>query len=138
MGSSARQGGVADGLSGLSGLVFSPVDETPAETESQSDKPSEPKTRLEEVKELNMAREKASDETEVAREKHRMRLDQWVGHPVKNHIRVLLCTLPDVLWEGHGLPRVGMDKMMDPKAVKLAYRKYLARFAPDKHMASGD
>ncbi len=57
---------------------------------------------------------------------------------MKNHVRVLLCTLPDVLWEGHGLERVGMDKLMDPNAVRTAYRKYIARFAPDKVIATKD
>lgn len=51
---------------------------------------------------------------------------------MKNHVRVLLCTLPDVLWQGHGLERVGMDKLMEPPTVKTAYRKYIARFHPDK------
>ena len=47
-----------------------------------------------------------------------------------------MCTLPDVLWEGHGLPRVGMDKLMEPSAVRTAYRKYIAKFHPDKvHMS---
>lgn len=51
---------------------------------------------------------------------------------MKNHVRVLLCTLPDVLWQGHGLDRVGMDKLMEPPAVRSAYRKYIARFHPDR------
>jgi len=98
--------------------------------------PGVAKSRLEEVKLINEARLEAQNEQEAAREKHRIRLERWVGNPVKNHIRVLLCTLPDVLWEGHGIERVGIDKLMDPKAVRTAYRKYIARFAPDKIMAS--
>ena len=43
------------------------------------------------------------------REKHHARLERWTGQPQKNHVRVLLCTLPDVLWQGHGIERVGMD-----------------------------
>lgn len=45
---------------------------------------------------------------------------------------MLLATLPDVLWEGHGVERVGIDKLMEPNAVRTAYRKYIAKFHPDK------
>ena len=50
----------------------------------------------------------------------------------------MLCTLPDVLWEGHGVERVGMDKLMEPSAVRTAYRKYIARFHPDKVVQTKD
>lgn len=42
------------------------------------------------------------------------RLAQWVGTPNKNHVRVLLCTLPDILWEGHGWTRLGMQDLGTP------------------------
>lgn len=41
------------------------------------------------------------------------KLEQWVGTPNKNHVRVLLCTLPDVLWEGHTWKRVGMQDIAE-------------------------
>ena len=31
-----------------------------------------------------------------------------------------------------------MDQMMEPAAVRTAYRKYIAKFHPDKTVASGD
>ena len=31
-----------------------------------------------------------------------------------------------------------MDKLMEPSAVRTAYRKYIAKFHPDKAVASGD
>ena len=109
------------GLSGLGDIDFSSpmpgansAEDTSAAAQEAEPGPSVPKSRYEEVKEINAKREKAQNEQEAAREKHRQRLEQWVGTPMKNHLRVLLCTLPDVLWEGHGLERVGMDKMMDP------------------------
>ena len=74
----------------------------------------------------------------MAQEVHRVRLERWVGHPQKNHIRVLLCTLPDVLWQGHGVERVGMDKLMEPAAVKKAYLNFIKKFHPDKITPSQD
>ncbi len=69
---------------------------------------------------------------EAAEDKLRVKMENWAGHPMKNHVRVLLCTLPDILWEGHGLERVGMDKLLEVSAVRTSYRKYIARFHPDK------
>lgn len=35
--------------------------------------------------------------------KHEERISHWIGRgPVKNHVRVLLCTLQDILWQGNG------------------------------------
>ena len=31
-----------------------------------------------------------------------------------------------------------MDKLMEPSAVRTAYRKYIAKFHPDKMVAAGD
>ena len=82
--------------------------------------------------------EMKAKQRDEAREIHRVRLEKWIGHPQRNHIRVLLCTLPDVLWQGHGIERVGMDKLMEPAAVRTAYRKFIAKFHPDKVSARGD
>ena len=57
---------------------------------------------------------------------------------MKNHVRVLLCTLPDVLWQGSGQARIGMDALMDPQKVRFAYRKYVQKFHPDKFESSKD
>ena len=57
---------------------------------------------------------------------------------MKNHVRVLLCTLPDVFWPETGLERVGMDKMMQPAQVKKAYYKYVQKLHPDKVMPLKD
>lgn len=51
---------------------------------------------------------------------------------MKNHIRVLLCTLDQVLWPNNGWERVGMDKLSDPQQVKRYYRKATMLCHPDK------
>jgi len=52
--------------------------------------------------------------------------------PMKNHVRVLLCTLDQVLWPNNGWERVGMDKMSDQSNVKKYYRKATMLCHPDK------
>ena len=69
---------------------------------------------------------------EAAKDKLRPQMERWVGYPTKNHLRVLLCTLPDILWQGHDFKRVAMGELMEPKKVTLAYKKYIARYHPDK------
>ena len=73
-----------------------------------------------------------------ARERHRERIERWIGHPQKNHVRVLLCTLPDVLWSDSGQQRIGMDKLMEPSAVRKEYIKYIRNYHPDKVGQSKD
>ena len=41
------------------------------------------------------------------------KLEQWVGTPNKNHVRVLLCTLPYVLLEGQTWKRIGMQDIAE-------------------------
>jgi cyclin G-associated kinase len=59
-------------------------------------------------------------------------MNQWIGHPTKNHVRVLLCTLPDVLWQGAKWDRIGMDKLVETDEVRKAYKKYIVKLHPDK------
>ena len=66
------------------------------------------------------------------REKYDFQLKQWMGHPVKHNVKVLLCTLPDILWNDHGWKRISMDKLMTPAQVKKAHIKYIRDFHPDK------
>ena len=61
-----------------------------------------------------------------------------MGHPVKHNVKVLLCTLPDILWEGHGFERVSMDKLMTPGDVRKMHIKYIRDFHPDKVTACQD
>jgi hypothetical protein len=68
-----------------------------------------------------------------------VRISNWAGRPpMKNHIRVLLCTLDQVLWDNHGWERVGMDKLGEPQLVKKFYRKATMLCHPDKIGTGGD
>ena len=53
-------------------------------------------------------------------------------------MRVLLCTLPDVLWEGHEWKLVSMADLDTPDKVKSCYRKYIVKYHPDRIMPTGD
>ena len=71
--------------------------------------------------------------------KYEDRISNWIGRgPMKNHIKVLLCTLQDVLWKNNGWERVGMDKVQDPNEVKKLYRKATLLCHPDRIQASDD
>lgn len=52
--------------------------------------------------------------------------------PQKNHIKVLLCSLHTILWEGHNWQVIGMDKMSDQNQVKKYHRKAIMMCHPDK------
>jgi cyclin G-associated kinase len=52
--------------------------------------------------------------------------------PKKNHIKVLLCSLHQVLWQGNTWQVLGMDKMSDNKQVKKFYMKAIMMMHPDK------
>lgn len=57
----------------------------------------------------------------------------WVGKgSLKNHVRVLLCTLQDILWANSGWQRIGMDKLLKADEVKKAYRKAVSIVHPDR------
>lgn len=47
-------------------------------------------------------------------------------------MKVLLCTLHTILWEGNTWQVIGMDKMNDPNQVKKYYRKAILMCHPDK------
>ena len=57
--------------------------------------------------------------------------------PHKNNLRVLLCTLQDVMWQGATWKRVGMADVMDPSVVKKLYYKAVMLVHPDKQANAG-
>lgn len=57
---------------------------------------------------------------------------------MKNHIKILLCTLQDILWQGNGWKRVGMHEVQDPLEVKKLYRKASLLCHPDRIQSSDD
>jgi hypothetical protein len=61
-----------------------------------------------------------------------------VGKPVKNHIRVLLCTLPDIIWPESGWQRIAMHEVMEPPQIRTVHRKYMQLLHPDKVVGSSD
>jgi hypothetical protein len=98
-------------------------------------------TRTEEVKAFFNQEERKREEWQDSAARHQTRIDQWVGGgkqvpgfmaPKKNHIKVLLCSLHTVLWEGNTWQVIGMDKMQDPNQVKKYYRKAMMMCHPDK------
>eukprot|EP00347_Sterkiella_histriomuscorum_P006821 403351303 len=95
--------------------------------------PQVSQTKVEQVRNIFNEEQKRQNEWHSAQEKHDIRLNMWVGNgPMKNHIRVLLCTLQDVLWQGHTWQRVGMDKLLDPEQVKTCHKKAIFLCHPDK------
>jgi UDP-2,3-diacylglucosamine pyrophosphatase LpxH len=63
---------------------------------------------------------------------HMAHMQQHILTKQKNNIKFLLATLQSVLWDGHSWQAVGMDKLEDPKKVKLYYRKAMMMCHPDK------
>ena len=90
-------------------------------------------TRAEDVNMFFASQETKKANWDLAAQKHGHKIDIWSGKsPMTNHIRVLLCTLDNILWPNHGWERVGMDKVADTSKVKLYYRKATMLCHPDK------
>lgn len=51
--------------------------------------------------------------------KYDAKIKKWVGVVQKNNIKVLLCSLHDVLWPGANWERVGMHEFMEDGPAKL-------------------
>jgi hypothetical protein len=93
---------------------------------------------MEELQSYFQEEESRKDEFHKHEAIYSQKLLQWIGHPQKNHVRVLLCTLPEVLWEGHSWQRVSMADLETVDQVKSCYRKYIVRFHPDRVLNGGD
>ena len=50
----------------------------------------------------------------------------------KNHVKVLLGTLHQVLWQGNPWKVIGMDKLAEPKQVRTTFRKAVLVVHPDR------
>jgi hypothetical protein len=87
---------------------------------------------MDDVKQIFNKEKENQQNWEKAYDRNEDKIANWVGRPMKNHVRVLLCTLDQVLWKDHGWERVGMDKVLDPQAVKKYYRKATMLCHPDK------
>jgi hypothetical protein len=129
-------------MSGLSDLNFGDFSEQQAQPETSSQNEA-PISRTEEVKAFFADEEAKRNQWDASRERLQRGIDQWIGvpqagvpagyiAPKKNHIKVLLCTLHQILWKGNTWQIIGMDKMSDPNQVKKFYRKAMMMCHPDK------
>lgn len=83
------------------------------------------------VEEMN---KKRSDEMEEARQKLGPRLTQWAeDNGKKRNVRTLLTTMHEVLWEGAKWTPVTLVDVIDPKKVKLIYRRAMLVVHPDRN-----
>lgn len=86
----------------------------------EEDKKEDPKivSGIDHVKAVHKAQEDDRDGWDKAYQKYDSKVKMWKGMQQMNSIKVLLCTLHDVLWEGANWKRVGMHDLMDSNQVK--------------------
>eukprot|EP00345_Euplotes_harpa_P010567 CAMPEP_0168349922 /NCGR_PEP_ID=MMETSP0213-20121227/20766_1 /TAXON_ID=151035 /ORGANISM="Euplotes harpa, Strain FSP1.4" /LENGTH=325 /DNA_ID=CAMNT_0008360079 /DNA_START=210 /DNA_END=1187 /DNA_ORIENTATION=- len=126
----AHDFGLAGGLGDLGGLDFNLSHDEPPKEEKKS-KPADT-TLSDHVKNVYAASEKEKDEWQIAYQKYDDKIKIWKGHPNMNSIKVLLCTLHDVLWPSANWKRVAMHEVIDQNAVKKTYRKAILITHPDR------
>ena len=95
-------------------------------------------TRAERTKEILDQEEAARNNWQNSALKLDSRLEFWVGKPSKNHVRVLLCTLTDILWPDSGWERVAMHEVQEAEQIRKVHRKYILKLHPDKVIQTGD
>lgn len=71
--------------------------------------------------------------------KYNAKIERWKGMVQKNNIKVLLCSLHDVIWQGSGWKVVGMHEFQEGEAAKLKklYRKAILLTHPDRNQTQG-
>jgi len=69
-----------------------------------------------------------------AKEKYDKALTAWAMQNTKEkkNIRTLLSTMHTVMWTGNTWKTVGLGDLLEPKQVKLQYRKAMLVVHPDK------
>ena len=95
-------------------------------------------TRTERTREILQKEEDSRSNWQQSSLKFDAKLDAWVGQPNKNHVRVLLCTLNDILWPDCGWERVAMHEVMDNDAIRKTHRRYIIQLHPDKVISTHD
>lgn len=116
---------LAGGLGDLEGFDFSAK---PEETKT----PEKPISLIDHVSNIHKAGEKEKEEWAEAYKKYDHKIKIWKGMPVLHSVKILLCTLHDVLWEGSSWKRMGMHELGDPNSVKKAYRRAILITHPDR------
>jgi hypothetical protein len=93
------------------------------------------KEALEYKHELDENNKKESEELDTARGKHDKTLTNWsTNNKEKRNVRSLLTTMHTVLWTGKGnnWKTIGLGDVIEPKQVKLQYRKAMLVVHPDR------
>eukprot|EP01034_Spumella_vulgaris_P021981 gene21981-28068_t len=82
---------------------------------------------------LDASAAKEADEVEQARLKHDKNLLAWATDKnVKRNIRTLLSTMHTVLWPDNKWKPIGLGDVLEPKGIKLQYRKAMLVVHPDR------
>mmetsp|Transcript_11365 Transcript_11365/g.17089 ORF Transcript_11365/g.17089 Transcript_11365/m.17089 type:complete len:362 (+) Transcript_11365:1301-2386(+) len=99
----------------------------------------EKETEMKVKEALNFARmlgdkaQQESVEVDEAKAKHEVKLKNWaMNNKEKRNVRTLLSTMHTVLWPGHKWKPIGLGDVIDPKQVKLQYRKAMLVVHPDR------
>ena len=89
---------------------------------------------LEFKQELDENLKRETDELEVAKRKHDGLLTEWAfdQSKKKRNVRTLLTTMHKVLWAGSAWKSIGLGDVIEPKKVKLQFRKAMLVVHPDR------
>ena len=89
---------------------------------------------LEEKQERDGLQRQESDDMEIARLKHDANLTEWAfdASKKKRNMRTLLSTMHKVLWEKNRWKEIGLGDVLQPRQVKLSYRKAMLVVHPDR------
>jgi len=92
------------------------------------------KQALEFKQELDENSKRESEEIEAAKQKHDKGLTEWAfdQSKKKRNVRTLLTTMHRVLWPENTWKPVGLGDVIEPKKVKLVYRKAMLVVHPDR------
>jgi len=89
---------------------------------------------LEFKQELDENQKRESEELETAKQKHDKILTEWAfdQSKKKRNVRTLLSTMHKVLWSDSTWKPVGLGDIIEPKKVKLQFRKAMLVVHPDR------
>ena len=89
---------------------------------------------LEDKQERDTMLRKESDEMDAARTHHDKNLTEWAfdASKKKRNVRTLLSTMHKVLWVNNKWKEIGLGDVLQPKQVKMKYRKAMLVVHPDR------
>eukprot|EP00605_Chrysophyceae_sp_TOSAG23-4_P000535 GSChrysophyteH1.ASY1.ANO1.604.1 assembled CDS len=111
-----------------------PLDRAELAAKRQSQIEENVQRALEEKQERDTMLRKENDEMDAARARHDSNLTDWAfdASKKKRNVRTLLTTMQKVLWEGNKWKEIGLGDVLQPKQVKLKYRKAMLVVHPDR------